>query len=209
LWWRSVGSSHTPSSTETFLDELAKAAGAILRAAARAAPEASAAPRRPRARRGQGGLGIALARGARARDRGPRVFRQLRGQRGRGHARIGRFAEGRARGVRGRLRHRGQPAWCALRWRAASGSASERRSTGRSPSTRAGSCSRTSTTTEAAHRRHAKVEVHIVPSAEPPTGVRRAGRSLHRPGRGQRSLPADGQANLPAAVHQGHQRARA
>src|SRR4029450_4947621 len=27
LWWRSVGSSHTAFSTETFLDELAKAAG--------------------------------------------------------------------------------------------------------------------------------------------------------------------------------------
>ncbi len=70
LWWRSVGSSHTAYSTETFIDELAAAAGKDPVAFRRALlAEASAPPGHAGTRRGQGRLGHAAACGqARARS---------------------------------------------------------------------------------------------------------------------------------------------
>ena len=68
LWWRSVGSTHTAFSTETFLDELAHAAG---QRSGGDPPEAarapSAAPGCPQSRRREGRLGDARLPKGRAR----------------------------------------------------------------------------------------------------------------------------------------------
>ena len=61
LWWRSVGSTHTAFSTETFIDELAAAAGKDpVDVPSRAARQASASPGRARSRGEKAGWGKPL-----------------------------------------------------------------------------------------------------------------------------------------------------
>ena len=139
LWWRSVGSTHTAFSTETFIDELAAAAGKDPVAFRRALlGQASAPPGGARARGGEGGLGQAAGRGqggreARPRHRRARVVRHRRRAGRRSHGRQGQHVQGRSRRVRRRLRHRGQSRRsCARRWKAASASACRPRCTARS-----------------------------------------------------------------------------
>ena len=110
LWWRSVGSTHTAYSTEVLIDELAEAAGRDPVDFRRGAPARSPAPSGrsgPGCREGR--LGHAPARRALSRHRRARVVQQLR-RAGRGNLGApGRRHQGRAGGVRGRLRHRRQP----------------------------------------------------------------------------------------------------
>ena len=137
LWWRSVGSTHTAFSTETFLDELAHAARPrSARAAPRAAGQASAPSRGartspPRRRAG----GSRCRPGARARHRGARVVRQRRRAGGRGLAR-GRTACRRSSAscAPSTAASPSTPTSCARRWRAASASAWRRRCGARSRS---------------------------------------------------------------------------
>ncbi len=75
LWWRVVGSSHTTFAVESFIDEVAHAAGArSLRVSAQAARARAAHEGRARTRRRQGGLerGAAAARARAAALRWPR-----------------------------------------------------------------------------------------------------------------------------------------
>ena len=107
LWWRSVGSTHTAYSTETFLDQLAEAAGidplAIRQKLLAKHPRHLAVLNLAAEKAGWGKpLPAGKARG----HRGARVLQVVRRACRRGVDRRGRPAQGRAGRLRGRLRHR-------------------------------------------------------------------------------------------------------
>src|SRR3989449_4970153 len=104
--WRGVGPSQNGWVVESFVDELAHAAGKDLYAYRR---ELVAAARRARSGSAARGLGIAAARGAVPRDRAVAVRRDVPVPGGGGVGGAGRHGAGAPRGVRGRLRHPRQP----------------------------------------------------------------------------------------------------
>ena len=111
LWWRSVGSTHTAYSTEVLIDELAEAAGP---GPGRLPPRGSCATIRAisacsKLVADKAGWGTPLPGG---RARGIAVhesFDSYVAQVAEVSVRAGRRHRGRARGLRGRLRHRRQP----------------------------------------------------------------------------------------------------
>ena len=109
LWWRSVGSTHTAYAIEAFIDEVAEAAGkdpiefrlALLKDHPRHVGVLKLAAEKA-------GWGTPAAAGPLPRRRRGRVLQHLRRAGGRGLGGRGRPHQGRARGLRGRLRHRHQ-----------------------------------------------------------------------------------------------------
>ena len=135
LWWRSVGHTHTGFVVESFIDELAHAAGTgPVRLPARAARRPAAPPRRAGAGRPEGGLGHAAAR---------RAARGASRCTPRSAASCAQVARGLDRGTTPSRCTGSSARWTAAgpstprrsapRWRAASSSGCPRRSTARSP----------------------------------------------------------------------------
>jgi len=197
LWWRSVGHTQNGYATEAFFDEGARP----FRAPTRAPERPSAPPRRARARRGEGRLGPAAPGRARARDRGPRLFLELRRPGGRGLARRGRDAQGPPRGLRGRLRRRDQSRQRARAdggWhRFRSGHRAPRRGDARSGTGRPVQLPRLSV---AAHPRDAGGRGAHRAFDRGAHGRGRARRAADRPRRGERRSGAHRSARPPAAL---------
>ena len=174
LWWRSVGSTHTAYSTETFLDELAHAAGRDpleLRRALLAKHPRHLAALEPCRREGRAGASRCPP-GARAASpcTSPSTASSRRSPRSRG-ARTGcRGSSGSsARSIAG---PRSIPTSCARRWRAGSATAWPRRCGARSRSSRDVSQQRNFDDYRPLRIDDMPaVEVHIVPSGAAPTGV--------------------------------------
>ena len=201
LWWRSVGSTHTAYVVETFLDELAEAAGTdpldfrlallpprhanVLRLAAEKAGWGTPAPD-ARAR------GLALAEASTQSS-----HRWPRSASARGASRYTRWS------APSTAAYRSTPTTSGPRWRAASASASGDPRRGADPHGGRGRPGELRHLHAAAHRRHAGGRGAHRAFDRAAYRRRRAGRAADRPGGRERDRRRDRQAHPRAADRQG------
>ena len=202
LWWRSVGSTHTAFVMETLIDEIArrtqqdpvayrlKLIGSEHprhRAALQLAVDKSGYGKKHAARRPRLGRG------------GARVLRIGGGLRGGSLHRPGPAGAAPGDG-RGALQPRGEPAHAGDpgAGRGADGAGHVPARCGHHAEGRRGRAEQLRRLRRAAHHRHAAIAVHIVPSADPPTGMGEPGlpplapalaNALARLGQPQRQMP--------------------